>query len=252
MKQYLSKVFAEFFNNEETNPEFPYSVDPAQLAESTQHLLSAYVEAKLDDRDAAALFPNVHKAIATFPAFADEFESLYDLLDAERKGELEEPPYIPTFDFSYLNLPMPVDPRSSVVEAAGKFVIQLSEELLQSLQTNAFAANRLQPASAQTLRNADTWQTWLTYSPPNPPPDLQVDISFKHLAEENECCNVVVQVDVPSRGGWPNLADSQVHLCGEDAADQLGITDAFGRTVFKNIKKRFVPQLSFEIMPVHD
>lgn len=83
-------------------PDFTCSVDPKILPEKTQHLLSAYVDAQLDGRNAAKLFPDVHKALAKFPAFAQEHKELYEILDLDRRGELEKPPNTPKFDFSYL------------------------------------------------------------------------------------------------------------------------------------------------------
>ena len=84
------------------SPTAIYSVDPDKLPEETQHLLSAYVDAELDGKDAAGLFPDVHEALDEHPEFAQEYYDLYELLLSGRRGELEEPPITPTFDFSHL------------------------------------------------------------------------------------------------------------------------------------------------------
>lgn len=97
-KRAVSKILKEIFRD----TDYPYSVDPKVLPEKTQHLLSAYVDAELDGKNAAKLFPGVHKALATHAKFAQEHRELYALLDAERKGELEDPPHSPKFDFSHL------------------------------------------------------------------------------------------------------------------------------------------------------
>lgn len=94
----LFRVVREIFKTSECT----YSVDPKILPEKTQHLLSAYVDAQLDGRNAATLFPDVHTALAKHSAFAKEHKELYELLDLDRRGKLEEPPYTPEFDFSYL------------------------------------------------------------------------------------------------------------------------------------------------------
>ena len=99
MKRHIVfKMFKEIFRD----TDYPCSVEPMVLPEKTQHLLSAYIDAELDGKDAAELFPDVHKAVADHPEFAREYRVLSALLDADRRGELEEPPYIPEFDFSYL------------------------------------------------------------------------------------------------------------------------------------------------------
>jgi len=97
-RQIVFKMFKEIFRD----TCYPYPVDPKVLSEKTQHLLSAYIDAELDGQDAAVLFPDVHKALTEYPEFAQEYRELSVLLDAERRGELEEPPHIPEFDFSYL------------------------------------------------------------------------------------------------------------------------------------------------------
>lgn len=258
MKQYIFSVLNEIFNNQIDDPSFPCSVDPAKLSESTQHLLSAYVEAQLDGRDAADLFPDVHIAIEQFAEFAEEYEMLYELFDAERKGELEEPPTTPIFDFSYLDLPPAQEPAlqqngeaaSSLLDKVETWTVQLSESIVGSLQAVAQVRQSQHPAFATRSTDSKEWQTWFSYRPLNPPTDLNVNIAFKHRSDESEFCNVVVNVDVPSRGGWPNLADSQVLLSGYDGADRSGVTDPFGEVLFEGVKKSVVPQLAFAITPV--
>lgn len=94
----LFRVVKEIFSSSD----YTYSVDTKLLPEKTQHLLSAYVEAELDGKNAAKLYPDVHEGIAKFPAFAAEHKDLYEILDADRRGELEKPPNTPEFDFSHL------------------------------------------------------------------------------------------------------------------------------------------------------
>jgi len=222
MKHHLKRIYNEIFKNQ---IDFPYSVDPAELPESTQHLLSAYIEAALDGKDAAALFPTVHTAIATYPAFAEEHQILYELLDAERRGELKEPPFMPVFDFSYLNLPA-IEKEPNLVQTEAK------------------------PWHLNSIGNLITWHTWLEYTLPIQTDDLEVAISAKHRGQESEYCNIVVNVNIPSRGGWPFLAESQIQLSGKEVQNEWRETDAFGEAVFELIKKTDVPHLVIEVNPV--
>lgn len=259
MKQNIIKVLSALFNN---RIEFPYAVNPAELSEETQHLLSAYVEAELEGKDAASLFPEVKRAIANFPAFAEEHTILYEILDAEHRGELEEPPYVPVFDFSYLNLSEPADSiKVKSIETgaasdqtssmpwgfnrAGHLVIQFTQEIVTSLQTQA-----IQMAPVHNLRSGEAWRTWLEYSLPRPSADLDVTVTVKHVGNENAFCNVVVKVDIPSRDGWPQLAGSQVQLTGPEIESVWQETDPFGEVVFESIEKTAVPYLKFQVNPV--
>lgn len=252
MKHHLKRIYNELFNNQ---IDFPYSVDPTELSESTQHLLSAYIEAALDGKDAAALFPTVHTAIATYPAFAEEHQILYELLDAERRGELEEPPFMPVFDFSYLNLPaIEIEPSLVQAEARpwhlstiGNLVIQFSDTLIEALQSQ-----QMQLVPARSTRGVEAWHTWLEYTLPLQTEDLEVAISAKHTGGKSEYCNIVVNVNIPSRGGWPFLAESQVQLSGQAVQSEWRETDAFGEAVFEFIKKTDVPHLIIEVNPVNN
>lgn len=261
MKQHFKRVFAEIFNNNieinnqielNNQTEFPYAVDPAELPESTQHLLSAYIEAELDGRKAADLFPEVETAIANFPEFAEEYQILYEILDADRRGELEQPPYTPAFDFSYLlaqstqNETDAALPPPWNINLVGRLIIQFSEDLIDSL-----AAQPMQLAPVRHTKAEDDWQTWLEYKLPRPTADLDIIVSVKHSGSENDFCNVVVTVDIPSQGGWPNLADSQVQLSRPGFESESLETDAFGKVVFEGIEKKHVPYLKFEVNPIN-
>jgi len=248
MKHKIKQVLSEIFNK---RIEIPYTVDPAELPESTQHLLSAYVEAELDGENAANLYPEVKAAMAKFPAFAEEHKVLYELLDADRRGELEEPPTTPVFDFSYLNLPPVADSTETKSEwgfdVAGRLIIQFTEELITSLQERS---SQLTPLH-NLKRGEEEWKTWIEYKLPRPTSDLDVVVTVKHVGNESAFCNVVVKVDIPSRKGWPALAGSEVQMnCPQmDTLSQK--TDAFGEVVFESIAKTTVSHLKFEVNPVY-
>lgn len=62
-------------------------------------------------------------------------------------------------------------------------------------------------------------------------------------------CIMAVTVDIPSRGGWPNLADTAVTL--KQGEDTLATewTDEFGKVVFGPLERAVLPDLSLEIAP---
>ena len=60
---------------------------------------------------------------------------------------------------------------------------------------------------------------------------------------------VIVEVSIPSRGGWPNLADTNVTLKRDDLELETQLTDAFGKAVFEGICTDDLAHLVFEIKP---
>ena len=79
--------------------------------------------------------------------------------------------------------------------------------------------------------------------------DLDVTITAEEAHDDPDHCTVVVEANVPSRGGWPHLADTEVTI--KRAAMELGTqrTDAFGKAVFERVAANDLAQLVFEIMP---
>ena len=81
--------------------------DGEPLYEECRKKLHAYIEAELDGEDAAELYPQVKRCLDTYAGFAEEYEEFRTLFLMERRGEFVEPPFEPTFDFSFLESPAP-------------------------------------------------------------------------------------------------------------------------------------------------
>jgi hypothetical protein len=79
--------------------------------------------------------------------------------------------------------------------------------------------------------------------------DLEVVISAEAVLGLAEQVMLVVEVRIPSRGGWPNLAGSSVTLHRGDLIETQ-VTDAFGKAVFSNISPDELELLNFEISPL--
>ena len=78
--------------------------------------------------------------------------------------------------------------------------------------------------------------------------DLNVRINVEPSRRDPQRTTVEVEVDIPSRGGWPNLAGNVVTL-GRGAEQLLEEqeTDAFGRALFEDVSVEDLPLLVFEI-----
>lgn len=79
--------------------------------------------------------------------------------------------------------------------------------------------------------------------------DLEVIISAEAMHGQADQVTLVVEVRVPSRGGWPNLAGSSVTLHRGDALVETQVTDASGKAVFDNLSPDELELLNFEISP---
>lgn len=79
-------------------------------------------------------------------------------------------------------------------------------------------------------------------------PDLSLQVALLGDPEERRR-SLIVTVEIPSRGGWPNLAGSEVRLlrAGELLATQR--TDAFGAALFTGLTAEEVPQLALTVRP---
>ena len=73
-------------------------------------------------------------------------------------------------------------------------------------------------------------------------------ISAEAQRRDPQLLTLEVAVDIPSRGGWPNLAGSAVILRrGPDELIDEQETDAFGKVTFEDVRVEDLPLLVFEI-----
>jgi hypothetical protein len=79
--------------------------------------------------------------------------------------------------------------------------------------------------------------------------DLEVTVTATVKRSDPNHCTVTIEVNIPSRGGWPNLANTEVVLKRDDSIVATHITDAFGKTVFEKVATDELAKLSFEITP---
>lgn len=211
--------------------------------------LYAYIDAELDGENAAEQFPEIHAAVQSSGELQEEYQALHELLLAQRQENLTTPPPIASFDFSYLastsgaNEPETSTAKPWHLNQLGQLVIEFSAELIQSLQP---------PMQLAGVKSGEKGGggVFLAYTLEGEVEDVAVEIAARELRDEPERCNVALFVDVPSRGGWPNLAGSSIILRDRDGAATEQMTDAFGRTLFRGVDKDALARLSFEIAPV--
>jgi hypothetical protein len=126
-------------------------------------------------------------------------------------------------------------------------VIEFSAELVRTLQAPAY-----QPAyAAARLKSGRSQRVLCRFSLKEAIEDLEVTITAEERRDDPAQCTVIVEVNVPSRGGWPNLAGTQVTLRRGEQELETQLTDAFGKAVFEDIRTEDLANLVFEITPGH-
>ena len=127
----------------------------------------------------------------------------------------------------------------------GRLVIEFSTELVRVLRSPA-----LQPAYATAGLKSDRAQRILCqFSLKEAVEDVEVTITVEENQRDPTNCTIIVEVDIPSRGGWPNLAGTKVTLKRGELELETQLTDAFGKAVFEGVATSALPHLVFEITP---
>jgi hypothetical protein len=225
--------------------------DDADLAASchtNQAEVAAYVDAELNGLAAAALYPQIQEQLATCASCRLLYEEFQTLLKMEETGAAVWPPQQASFDFSYLqratgsgatSVEQVVDQVLWRLTAWRGLVVEFSTGFLESLQAQA-----LQPA---LLKSND--RELFTVSSPAIVDDLKVVVTARARRREPEHCSITVGVEIPSRGGWPNLGGIPVTLTiGGQPVETLA-TDDYGRVVFPSIARTALAQVGVAVLP---
>ncbi|MCG8351756.1 MAG: hypothetical protein MI924_28650 [Chloroflexales bacterium] len=162
-----------------------------------------------------------------------------------------EPPHYPGPDLSFLGH----EQHTEVVQSAGipwrlddlgQVVIAFSTELLQTIRQVIQP-----PAPALGMRkSAQITPQRYQFALTDAVKDLEITITVEPSRDDPQHCTIVVAVQIPSRGGWPHLAGTQVTLQRGDQEQETQVTDAFGKAVFRGIAVDALPRLVFAIAPL--
>lgn len=222
----------------------PRSAEPLDM-----EAVLVYLEAEVAGQDAARLYPQIALALAASSAWQQAYEALKAFLAWEAQGPLAQPPRPPCFDFSYLPAPVaapaaPLLPDLSWYWAQlGYLVVELSDAVARALQP-------AQPQLAHSFtRAAQGEANAYHFTLENQLADLNLRLTIEREQPVGDQCQVIVEAEIPSRGGWPNLADTIVNLKQADTVVQSHLTDAFGRAVFSAVAISQLPMLQVEVIP---
>jgi hypothetical protein len=221
-----------------------------QCAPFNAEMVASYIDAELSGRDAATIYPAVKIHLESCAACQKEYAELKRLLQFEHSQTLHAPPVLATFDFSYLVRETGETPATKPKDVAehvwhldeiGRLIIRFSDRLLQTLQAKP---QSLTYAMERSDEEADLLYQFTLQQVIE---DRNIAITVSQMRDTSHFCTVIVEVDIPSRGGWPNLTETVVVLKRGITALQTQMTDAFGKTAFRDISTDDLPQLVFEI-----
>lgn len=213
-----------------------------------QDLLPDYLQAEARGRTHEEQWHPVAFHLETCPHCSAEHATLSELLELAHGERGEEPPRYPVPDLSFLRRrkdrpPQPISIRWHLDEFS-RLIIELSADLLRALQLPAYqptyAAARLKSKSSRILCQLSLKEA---------AEDMEVTITAEEMRGDPTHCTVVVAVNIPSRGGWPNLVGTEVMLKRGELELDTQTTDAYGEAIFEGIATDDLAHLVFEIMP---
>jgi hypothetical protein len=130
------------------------------------------------------------------------------------------------------------------IDELGRLIVAFSREVLAAMLANAPAPPALAVKTAPHTRPVGR----LTLG--GAPEDLEVRITIDEREDEPGSCALTVEVHVPSRQGWPNLAGSEVRAAIPGRDELVRLTDAFGRVAITPLTRDEVASLTLTIAPV--
>jgi hypothetical protein len=134
------------------------------------------------------------------------------------------------------------------LKEAKRVIVRLVEEALNTASLNL--QQGLQPATRPlALGSLRGHQSLFEMVLKEEIEDFEAVIIVDMSRKDTTHCTITVEVNIPSRGGWPNLADTEVKLKQNELILATQLTNAYGRAVFKEITIAELTKLNFEIIP---
>lgn len=217
--------------------------DDLLTCQECEDLLPEYMQAEEMGEASGARWRAMAFHLETCPHCSAAHAKLGEFAELAWGERGEEPAQYPVPDLSFLRSTKSASRVPWRINEWGSLVIEFSSELLRSLRPPA-----LQPAyAAAGLKSGESQETLIALE--ETINELQVIIRAKRIESDPALCTVDVQVNIPGRGGWPNLADTEVVLKRNNQTLETQQTDAFGKVVFEEIVTADLAQLVFVITP---
>lgn len=212
-----------------------------------QASLPAYLQAELEGRADDAGWEPITRHLETCPYCAAVYASLSDLVALAYGERGEAPADYPEPDLSFLRTGATAERDGGdlwwQLDELGHLFIRLAEGAVRALE---------QPTprpSYAGVKSAEARRTLGQFSLEEPVEDLAITLKVEESRDDPERCMVIITVDIPSQGGWPNLSGTRVTLKRGEKELATQWTDAFGTVVFDDVQRADLTRLTFEIAP---
>jgi hypothetical protein len=215
-----------------------------------QDHLPDYLVAEANQQADAAQWHPVALHLQTCPHCSAAYATLAHLTELAEGRRGVEPAHYPIPRLPFLQDKQTGSPQTVRIpwrwDEGGRLVIEFSAELLQTLQSST-----QQPAYATERHKAGRSPRIIyQFSLKDAAEDLEVTMTAELAPNTPAQCVVIVEVMIPSRGGWPHLAGTEVTLRRDDQELGTHATDAYGKAVFAGVAVEDLPRLVCEIQPV--
>jgi hypothetical protein len=220
--------------------------DPLTCTEC-EALLPDYVQAQQSGQGKEARWQPIATHLASCPHCVEERAELEMLVKEAFVGGEKRPLRAPAPDLSFLEptrTGKPAAPQPWRLDELGRLLVEFTDDLLCSLLLPA-----RRPAYALAGLKSST--PGMLFELPIQAPDADLGVTIRAEGERaaSDHCTLCVQVDIPSRGGWPHLAGTEVTLKqpGHEPAQEW--TDAYGEAIFDGIPVENLAGLVIEVLP---
>lgn len=211
-----------------------------------QDRLPEYLQAELQGQAHDPQWHPIALHLEQCPHCAAVYAELAELATLADGEHGTEPPHYPAPRLSFLGSERaaPSQPANKPwqLDTVGRLVIAFSAELLRALQPP------MPPALAGAgIKSGTASRMLYQFALKEDVEDREITITVEQTQGDPTDCAIIVQVDIPSLGGWPHLAGTEITLSRGAQELEMQTTDAFGKALFSGIAVTDLPQLTFTI-----
>ena len=220
--------------------------EDALTCQECQDNLPEYLQDISDGQTDAVRWHSLAFHLATCPSCSDVYADLTDVVALAEGTRGVEPPRYPEPRFPFPTATAQPGPPSWHLDDLRRLVIAFSSEIVRTLRMPS-----QQPLPTRSgARSEATTPGVYRYALIDAVEDLDVTITAEQLRTDPMRCTVTIEADIPSRGGWPHLAGTEITLKRSTGELETRWTNAFGMVIFEQLPLDDLSLLSFTIEPM--
>jgi hypothetical protein len=211
--------------------------------------LPDYVQAEVEGRDPARLFPEVQDHLALCPHCQRLYRDLLEFDELVSSGDLPEPVSYTPPDLSFLKRLRVPEGFGEIVRSGAYWAQSQAQDLVLDIRAFFQVLGR-QPSPALAVRGEEYELKEILYQivlGPENLKDLDVEVTVYRQLERPEIVRVMVHVRVPSKL-LTGFAGGQVQMKTEETT-RAARTDDDGQAIFEDIPLSDLKEATFIIIP---